>query len=116
MSLVKKDKPKLIPNKMIEYFTRIKEEEMKNQIGGSKEILNKIKIFILTNYGFVILIALICILLYIRYIEVNRRKEKIKIYIEENKQNKRKLKSILKRKNDENNNIRFNDEENLYYR
>ena len=99
MSFSKKNKPKLIPTKMVEYFAHMRHEENKNQIGGTgKQILNKIKEFIMINYGFVILVTLICILLYIRYIEVNRRKENIKTYIEETKQNKKK--SILKKEED----------------
>lgn len=108
MSFVKKEKPRLIPNKMIQYFINLREKESKIQFGGSKEILNKIKEFIKINYGFVLIVTLICILLYVRYIEVDRRKEKIKLIMEENKNNKKKVKPILKKKIDDN--------EDLYYR
>lgn len=84
---------------MVAYFNHLKEEEMKKQQGGRFDgLLDKIKQFIITNYGFVIILVLIIVLLYVRYIEVNKRKEKIKIYIDESRKNKRKLKSILKKK------------------
>jgi predicted PurR-regulated permease PerM len=99
MSIVKKEKPRLIPHKMLNYFNHLKEEEIKKQQGGAlNDIINSIKEFIKTNYGFVIIVALILVLLYVRYLEVNRRKEKIKIYIDETKKKKHKLKSILKKK------------------
>lgn len=104
MSLVKTAKPKLIPHKMVAYFNNLKEEEMKKQQGGTfNGLLEKLKQFIITNYGFVIILVLIIILLYVRYIEVNKRKEKIKLYIDESRKNKHKFKSILKKK-------KYNDE------
>lgn len=81
-------KPKLVEKKFIKYYKnimdkQIQEEEIikfeqSNIIPFHKKILNYIKDFIFDNYGFVILMTLITILLYVRYLEVNKRKQRIK--------------------------------------
>ena len=102
-------KPKLVENKLIKYYNdknrqkelkiKINQEEVqKKQIQQEannipvepiyKKILNPVWEFIKENYGFFIVVTLISILLYVRYIEVCRRKNKMKIVIDQiNKQN-----------------------------
>jgi hypothetical protein len=102
-------KPKLVENKLIKYYNdknrqkelkiKINQEEVqKKQIEQEannipvepiyKKILNPVWEFIKENYGFFIVVTLISILLYVRYIEVCRRKNKMKIVIDQiNKQN-----------------------------
>ena len=102
-------KPKLVENKLIKYYNdknrqkelkiKINQEEVqKKQIEQEannipvepiyKKILNPVWEFIKENYGFFIIVTLISILLYVRYIEVCRRKNKMKIVIDQiNKQN-----------------------------
>ncbi len=104
-------KPKLVENKLIKYYnekSRQKElklkiaqeellkkqlEEQANNIPPEpiyKKVLNPIWEFIKENYGFFIVITLISILLYVRYIEVSRRKERMKNVIDQiNKQNEK---------------------------
>jgi len=101
-------KPKLVENKLIKYYNdkksqkelkiKIAEEELqKKKIEAElnnipeestyKKILNPVWEFIKENYGFFIIITLILILLYVRYIEVCKRKRKMKDIIDEiNKQ------------------------------
>jgi hypothetical protein len=102
-------KPKLVENKLIKYYNdkksqkelRIKliEEELQkknleidvNNIPVEpiyKKILNPVYELIKEYYGFFIIITLISILLYVRYIEVCKRKNKMKDIIDQiNKQN-----------------------------
>jgi hypothetical protein len=76
------NEPRLIDSKLISYFKNYKANRPKT----STEILFiNIKTFIIKNYGFLLLICLLIILLYIRYIEVNRRKKYIRKLIEEKK-------------------------------
>lgn len=104
-------KPKLVENKLIKYYNdknrqkelklKIAEEEVqKQQLEQEannipvepvyKKLLNPVWEFIKENYGFFIIITLISILLYVRYIEVCRRKNKMKIVIDQiNKQNEK---------------------------
>ena len=56
-----------------------------------KKLLNPVWEFIKENYGFFIIITLILILLYVRYIEVCKRKNK--------------MKDVMKQINNNNNNI-----------
>lgn len=96
-------KPRLVEPKLSKYYIdKIKEKELNAKIVQDEmlkqkiefEILNQppesfhIKIknylynFISENYGFVIMISLLCILLYVRYIEVNKRKAQIKVVMD----------------------------------
>jgi hypothetical protein len=102
-------KPKLVENKLIKYYNDkksqkelkiklVEEELQKKKIEAElnnipeeptyKKILNPVWEFIKENYGFFIIITLILILLYVRYIEVCKRKDKMKDIIDEiNRQN-----------------------------
>jgi hypothetical protein len=102
-------KPKLVENKLIKYYNdkksqkelkiKLVEEELQkkkleleiNNIPVEpiyKKILNQVYEFIKEYYGFFIIITLISILLYVRYIEVCNRKKKMKDVIDQiNKQN-----------------------------
>ncbi len=90
------DKPNLVEPKLVKYYTqklKNKMEEVKTkEIIEEKEIQeNKIHVkisktcweFIKEYYGFFIVILLIIILLYLRYIEVSKRKEKVKVISEQ---------------------------------
>jgi hypothetical protein len=110
-------KPKLVETKLVKYFNdKFKQKEIKAKIeqedlikqggdlkGGQndsqplyKKIGTNIWEFFKENYGFFILSFLIILLLYVRYIEVSRRKEKMKNIINQiNEQQK--IKSILKK-------------------
>ena len=101
--------PKLVENKLIKYYNdkksqkelkiKLVEEELQKknlEIDANnipvepiyKKLLNPVWMFIKENYGFFIIITLILILLYVRYIEVCKRKNKMKDIIDEiNKQN-----------------------------
>jgi len=102
-------KPKLIEPKLSKYYIeKNKQKELMEQI-KKQDILKQeelsiqqtilpipwYKIYILNlwnfikeNYGFFLIITLIIILLYVRYIEVNNRKNKMKKVLEQiNKQN-----------------------------
>ncbi len=88
-------KPNLVDNKLIDfYINKIKEEDLKEEIirenikqeevivcddvkltNWYDKYIEHIKNFIKENYGFVIITSLIVILLYVRYIEVKRRKK-----------------------------------------
>jgi len=102
-------KPKLVENKLIKYYNeknrqkevklKIEQDELlqkqlEEQINNIppepiyKKILNPLWEFIKENYGFFIIVTLISILLYVRYIEVSIRKERMKKVIDQiNKQN-----------------------------
>ena len=87
------NKPKLVDSKLIKYYNEknkvveVKEPEVVPVIEEETpqdKILKYIKDFIIENYGFVILFTLILLLLYVRYIEVNKKKKKLKQIIESN--------------------------------
>ncbi len=102
-------KPKLVENKLKRYYNeKNRQRELKEKIAQEefikkqveeqasiipeepmyKKVLNPVWEFIKDNYGFFIIITLISILLYVRYIEVNRKKERMKNVIEQlNKEN-----------------------------
>ena len=92
-------KPKLVENKVIKYYNdkknqkelkiKLVEEEIQKKNleteannllvePAYKKLLNPVLEFIKENYGFFIIITLILILLYVRYIEVCKRKNKMK--------------------------------------
>ena len=90
-------KPKLVESKLIRYYVEknkmkelikqadiMKEIEIQNEI---KPLYHKIGRYVLTffkqNYGFCIVITLLIILLYLRYIEVVKRK-KLKLETQSN--------------------------------
>lgn len=86
---------KLITNKIeqkknkIMYKEEIKEqtkimEELNNMppIPFYKKIINYLLNFLKNNYILIIIITLISILLYVRYIEINKRKQKIREILE----------------------------------
>lgn len=86
-----KKKPKLVEPKLYNYYNeklkKIKNDEITNKLvieaaiesnTWYKKISKNIWKFIKENYGFFLIISLISILLYVRYIEVNSRKNKMK--------------------------------------
>lgn len=96
-------KPKLVEPKIYKYYNeKIKTKELKEKIKQDEKIkqleLENIPViqpdpwykkmfgsiweFIKENYGFFLIITLISILLYVRFIEVNSRKKKMKDTIE----------------------------------
>jgi hypothetical protein len=96
-------KPRLVEPKLSKYYIdKIKEKENKSKIAQEevikqkmemellnqpaepfhKKVSNYIYNFIIENYGFVIMISLLAILLYVRYIEVNKRKAQLKEVVE----------------------------------
>jgi len=87
------NKPKLVDSKLIRYYNEknkaleVKEPEIV-QVIEKETLTDKIyecmKEFIIENYGFVILFSLILLLLYVRYIEVKKKKGKIKEMLESN--------------------------------
>ena len=71
-------KPKLIEKKIVKFFKTKniqKEPEINVNTGDSNFLVNYIKEFMIKNYGFVILFGLVTLLLYIRYLEVAKRKK-----------------------------------------
>ena len=93
-----KKKPNLVDRRLIEKINnkfmelelkeKIQEENIKqseicasNQIEWYDVYVDQCKDFIKINYGFVIISVLIVLLLYIRYIEVKKRKARKKKYI-----------------------------------
>lgn len=96
-------KPRLVEPKLSKYYIdKIKEKEIKAKIAQEevikqkidmeilnqpaepfhKKVTNYIYDFIMENYGFFIMISLLGILLYVRYIEVNKRKAQLKEVVE----------------------------------
>lgn len=105
-------KPKLVETKLVKYFNdkyrqkEMNQEDIIKQQGGEVVQINTQPLytriqtglweFFKENYGFFILSFLIILLLYVRYIEVSRRKEKMKNIISQiNEQQK--IKGILKK-------------------
>ena len=77
--------PHLVNKKLIQYFVNYKNNKEKSKINFFHlDIFN----FVKKNYGFVILMSLFIILLYIRYIDVNRKKKYLKQIAEEKNLNK----------------------------
>jgi hypothetical protein len=97
-------KPRLVEPKLSKYYIdKIKEKELKAQLAKGelekqkmemeilnqpaepfhKKVTNYIYDFVIENYGFFIMISLLGILLYVRYIEVNKRKAQMKEVIEQ---------------------------------
>lgn len=85
--------PKLVEKELKKFYVnKIKVNNLKQQIYNEsnewtiinnlkyylKNILNVIIEFIKEYYGFVLLLTAIIILLYVRYIEIHKRKKKIK--------------------------------------
>jgi hypothetical protein len=87
------NKPKLVDSKLIKYYNEknkpveVKEPEVVQVVEEETiqdKILKYMKEFIIENYGFVILFTLILLLLYVRYIEVSKKKQKIKAMLKSN--------------------------------
>lgn len=93
------NKPRLVDKKIIKFHvnkiknieneSKIQQEDIIKKNIEIKEINNNkwynkcisyIWAFIKENYGFVTIITLLIVLLYVRYLEVNRRKIKLKKY------------------------------------
>ncbi len=93
------NKPKLVEPKIYKYYNeKLRTKELKNKMKQEeiikqqeeanisviepdpwyKKVGESIWEFIKENYGFFLIISLISILLYVRYIEVNSRKKKMK--------------------------------------
>jgi hypothetical protein len=99
MSFNSNNKPKLVENKLVKYLNhKIKKKNLKDQINEIpvqpemnvtepkkwyKTCLCFLGNFIKENYGFVLINTLLLILLYVRYIEVSKRKEKIKKLVQQ---------------------------------
>jgi len=92
-------KPRLVEPKLSKYYIdKIKQKELQARIVQDeiirqkaefelanqpaepfhKQVTNYLYNFIIENYGFVIMITLLGILLWVRYIEVNKRKAQLK--------------------------------------
>jgi uncharacterized membrane protein len=105
-------KPKLVENKLIKYFNEKKnQKELKTKLAEEvlqkknleieannipvepiyKKLLNPVWEIIKENYGFFMIITLIIILLYVRYIEVCNRKNKMKDVINRINQNQEEI-------------------------
>jgi hypothetical protein len=90
-------KPKLVEPKLAKYFiNKINEQQTKiaqesllkvEEETIFKKYLMKIYDFIYNNYGFVLINSLLIILLYVRYVEVSRRKSKMKKIINQIEEN-----------------------------
>jgi hypothetical protein len=99
MSFNSNNKPRLVEPKLSKYYiSKIKEKELKNKLAQEEIVKQKIELeisnqppepfykkiskyiydFIIENYGFIILVSLFGILLYVRFIEVNKRKAQMK--------------------------------------
>ena len=97
-------KPRLVEPKLSKYYIdKIKEKEQKAKMAQEeftkqkiemeilnqppepfhKKVTNYIYDFIIENYGFFIMLSLLGILLYVRYLEVNKRKAQMKEVIEQ---------------------------------
>lgn len=89
-------RPQLVERKVAKYLNeKLKQKDLLNQIKTQEVELQNIKPdvwynkcletmwnYIKENYGFFLLVTLIITLLYVRYLEVSRRKEKMKQIIE----------------------------------
>ena len=89
-------KPNLVEPKLAKYFinkineqqTKLAQEAIKvEEETIFKKYLMNIYEFIYNNYGFVLIISLLVILLYVRYLEVSRRKSKMKKIIDKIEEN-----------------------------
>ena len=90
-------KPKLVEPKLAKYFiNKINEQQTKiaqeallkvEEETIFKKYLMKIYDFTYNNYGFVLINSLLIILLYVRYVEVSRRKSKMKKIINQIEEN-----------------------------
>jgi hypothetical protein len=90
-------KPKLVEPKLAKYFiNKINEQQTKiaqeallkvEEETIFKKSLMKIYDFTYNNYGFVLINSLLIILLYVRYVEVSRRKSKMKKIINQIEEN-----------------------------
>lgn len=90
-------KPKLVEPKLAKYFIdKINEQQTKiaqeallkvEEETIFKKSLMKIYDFTYNNYGFVLINSLLIILLYVRYVEVSRRKSKMKKIINQIEEN-----------------------------
>ena len=78
-------KPNLVEPKIFNYYNKknklLINNNNNNNFNNLKFYLLNIWNFIKSNYGFFIFFLLIFILLYVRYIEVNKKKYKIKLLL-----------------------------------
>ncbi len=85
------NEPTLIDKKLIIYFKDYKQNRPKGLFESTCD--NCIN-FSKNNYGFILLFILLSLLLYVRYIEVNKKKKYIKKLVEQKKLKKQKIVKI----------------------
>jgi hypothetical protein len=85
------NEPTLVDKKLIIYFKDYKQNRPK---GFFESTCTNCINFSKKNYGFILLFILLSVLLYVRYIEVNKKKKYIKKLVEQKKLKKQKIVKI----------------------